>query len=783
MQRIDIDDMLRSFIQWIKTMILTWQFLKKVFLTFGIVFMLNSCSFLFTYPDQLSQEERFLQLNKKYAPINNRVTIYWDKYSIPFIETLDDDDLAFAIGVVHAHLRIDQLELLQLISQGRLSEVAGPLPQVKKIDHALRMINFKRAAQKSIQQMNQESQQWMHRYTEGINWYLKGLKDKPITNRLLDKKLTPYSMEDIMAIAKLISSDLTWIVYLKYLKYAEKENWQAIFNYSLKKLETDSASYHHTEGDVLPNIFKYFSKSGSNSIVIGGEKTTTGAAMIASDPHVGLMLPNFWIMMGVKSKNYHTFGLMIPGIPAVTVGRNKHISWGGTNMRGISSHLYDVTHLKEPDVKVRKEIIKRRWWFNASVDIRETQYGPIISDIDYFDKKKLPFDVALNWVGHYGSDEIQSFLDIMRAKNWNEFKHAFSDYKVSAMNMLYADDKGNIGMISAYGQPVLKEPSKTLELIKSVDNPIVGIIPPTEHTSPYNPHESFLASANNKPLDRPVIPMSYSFSNNDRFERLKTLASIQKKIHVEHLKQLQLDVYSQKSMELKTLLFSKIKDNHHLKVQKYLNILHSWHGQYEANSQGAVIFYVLMHSIWQHYLVQFEQQPLFLQELRSPENWKSILLAWLPKQDDETVIQMVKAALDVIEETLSQYPTWGDFTVQGQKTFLGLLPLIGSRFSLSDYPLSGGNDTLNKYGRPFSREKSEVFYGASARHISDMSSIDENYFILHGGQDSWMMNENIADQTALWRKGEYIKIPLSLEKVKDQFNAHIHILEPELSKE
>ena len=59
-----------------------------------------------------------------------------------------------------------------------------------------------------------------------------------------------------------------------------------------------------------------------------------------------------------------------------------------------------------------------------------------------------------------------------------------------------------------------------------------------------------------------------------------------------------------------------------------------------------------------------------------------------------------------------------------------------------------------------------------------MADPDENYFILHGGQDSWLMNENLADQTKLWRKGKYIKIPLNLKKVKSEFTAHQTTLNP-----
>ena len=40
------------------------------------------------------------------------------------------------------------------------------------------------------------------------------------------------------------------------------------------------------------------------------------------------------------------------------------------------------------------------------------------------------------------------------------------------------------------------------------------------------------------------------------------------------------------------------------------------------------------------------------------------------------------------------------------------------------------------------------------------------------------MNENLADQTALWRRGKYIKIPLTMKKVESEFTAYQSIMEP-----
>ncbi|EGQ63806.1 penicillin amidase family protein, partial [Acidithiobacillus sp. GGI-221] len=63
----------------------------------------------------------------------------------------------------------------------------------------------------------------------------------------------------------------------------------------------------------------------------------------------------------------------------------------------------------------------------------------------------------------------------------------------------------------------------------------------------------------------------------------------------------------------------------------------------------------------------------------------------------------------------------------------------------------------------------DAVYGSQARHISDLSDLDENYFVLFGGQDGWLGSANFADQIGLWRQGSYIRMPLRAESIAAEF--------------
>ena len=50
----------------------------------------------------------------QHLPIEKPVTIYLNDYQVPYIHAQTDSDLAFTIGLVHAHYRLPQMEISNL---------------------------------------------------------------------------------------------------------------------------------------------------------------------------------------------------------------------------------------------------------------------------------------------------------------------------------------------------------------------------------------------------------------------------------------------------------------------------------------------------------------------------------------------------------------------------------------------------------------------------------------------------------------------------------------------
>ena len=99
---------------------------------------------------------------------------------------------------------------------------------------------------------------------------------------------------------------------------------------------------------------------------------------------------------------------------------------------------------------------------------------------------------------------------------------------------------------------------------------------------------------------------------------------------------------------------------------------------------------------------------------------------------------------------------------------LSLPPPVGGRFRFTDVPVGGANDTPMKTAHRTGAERHFVDCGLSARHISDMSDVDRNRFVLPCGQDGHIGGTTFLDQTGLWLGGAYIGMPLRIETVRER---------------
>ena len=722
------------------------------------VLMLGGCLSSPPSSGSISVQQRVEMIRTDNVPVYSAVKIHWDSHQFPFIEADDDRDVPFALGVVHAHLRAGQMLMLRRISQGRLAESIGPIGPLVEIDLAIRAINFPKAAAEIERGMRADTLAWVERYVEGLNHHRRTALQPPIEQRVLAIDDEPWTVRDIITLGRLASIDITWGAFLSYLSLHKEKGFEDYWQRTVRHAGEATPSFG-AEGPV--RFLASLSKSGSNSFAVAGKRTASGFPILANDPHVGFNLPALWCYVGYKSPSLHASGFTIAGIPFVVLGRNEHIAWGGTNMQGISSALVDVSGIPKDEIRSRKVTIDRRFWFSAEREIRETAFGPIISDLAPVEEPHDP-PLALLWRGHDPSDEFTAFYDASRARTWDEFRKAFAPYAVSGQNMMFADRSGNIGHVLAYEF----QPAAGLTALLPVSDPNNPShrwgrgVPSTELPFGLNPASGVLVSTNNTPV-RTDPPMVLAGNANDRHDRITSLIQGQTEpLDVERALRIQLDTYSAASHGLARAIVDRSRArsiDHAL-----LNDLSRWDGRYDIDSRGALVVQtVAFHLMEKGYADRYSEKVVAAMR-------RSSASTTLLSQDvaSGSLDGHIAGALERAARDAPDGRSWGAIHTLKVSHWFGMAPLVGGSFRFGEIPVAGSSTTVLKSAHEITNEKHATTYGANARHIMDLADLDETYVAILAGQDGWLGSANFLDQLETWRDGRLIRVPMSLPAVR-----------------
>lgn len=727
-------------------------------------------SLLLPGPRSSTLAERLGMLALQDAPVSAPVTIRWNRHAIPFIEAASDEDLAVALGVVHAHLRLGQIELIRRIAFGRIAEMVGPLGL--ELDRALRLFDFGRAVPAIIAAMSDETRCWTEAFVRGVNHQI-ARGPVPHEFRLFGLARERWTLAELLTMGRIASADVTWMVFARLLRTRRAlgaREWAALWP---RLLQAGSpAGWPPPGSSAAEHAVSAALRSGSNSAAVAAARSRTGYALIASDPHLSVGLPNLWLIAGMRSPSYHMVGLMLAGFPFVALGRNPWLAWGGTNLHAASSELFDLTSLSTDAFTERETQIRVRWGRSRRVRLRESPLGPVVSD-GVMLRNDRP--LALRWVGHRPSDEIGAMLAANRARDGTAFAEALAGFAIPGQTMVFASADGRIGRVTAAHLP-RRPPTSPADLVLSPETAwtLDDLVDARDLPRRIDPPEGFVVSANDRP-EESTFPLGFFFSSGERAARMRAILGAAPTVSPADLERLQADVISAGALILRDHLLAVAQrqaGSWRKGQRKALAILAAWDGSYGAESRGALLFEVILARIMRGlhrrgrlapYAALWTMRGLIARDILEAPT--SLLSSLLP------------AAFARAGSALASHGYWGGLHRMRLAHHLAALPVIGRRYVFGRYPAPGGNETLHKTSHRVTGKRHDIGYGSCARHISDLADPDANRFVLLGGQDGWLGSENFLDQVPLWRSGRYITVPLTRAAVAEAF-AHVTVLRP-----
>lgn len=704
----------------------------------------------------MNLEQRLAHFPSHGLDLKHPVRVRWNAQSVPYIEAECAADAAYALGLVHRHLRAAQIEISLRVAQGRVAEMLGP-PAVG-LDHALRVLDLTGAAHRCEAALPDDTRSWVTDFVRGLNDGQARQPRAPREYRWLGIRPQPWTVLDVLTLGRLAGADVNWSSYLELLRQRDGARKQWLWQ-RLRII-----------GGTLAAPLAQFARAGSNSVVIGARRSASGAPLMANDPHLGQTLPNFWLLAGLRYPERHMVGLMPAGLPFVGVGASPHLAWGGTNMRAASSDLVDVSSLPGELLRPRVERIRVRGLGTRTRVVRVSPHGPILNDARLL--RVRGGAVALRWMGHQPSDEIGAFLRAADARDPDSFRRAFADFGVCAQNILFATRQGHhIGHVYAAHLPRRRESDLARPILspEQADAAWAQRWDALQLPMSVDPAEGYRVSANDRPRFH-AAPLGMFFSEGARAARLAQQVAGEG-LALDDLAALHTDTMVANAAALAAQLADRLES-----VQadaELLRLLRIWDGDYRADSRSAALFECL--------LGELARTMALHAGTTLDDEWgrhSRLLLSDLDglalPQRERALRQAAARGVRLLRRGLA----WGDLHRLRITHLLGMVPGMGRAFAVDEWGAGGSRESPMKNSHGVVRGRHFVQYGAQARHLSDLSDPDANHFVLLGGNDGWIGSSGYTDQIALWRSRRYLRMPLGAAAIATEF-PRLTVLSPE----
>ena len=512
-----------------------------------------------------------------------RIELLRDEWGVPHVFARTDAGAMYGLGYATAQDRAFQMYYNLRIIQGRLAEVVGDVkvgatrqrPQGKtsalRSDVKMRTIGYYRAAERTAQHLDDEARTLLEAYSRGVNDYIDNHPNDLV--HLFEKyDLEPEPWTPAACIAS------WWRMALFFSGdglremtpyYEIKEGRRQVRTFAAndsegafrgRALRDDASVIQRSDvsDDWVEQVYDYATEHNltrkvdvtpmrrppgprfSHAWVVGGKRTTTGSAVLVSDPQTPVRNPSLFYEYHFSGKTFNARGIGVPGSPILLIGFTPHVAWGLTALGADQADLFLLkTDPNRPDqysfdgqwrdMEVRTETIRVRNGRPRTLTLRQTHLGPVVTPLamgirrgDEVALKRIPICEPQH-------DTLGGALAMIRARDIHEFQQALGGWRFPSANCVFGDTKGNIGYKTILALPI-RSPHALLNERAAhegwdSDNDWQGILPDELLPQVVNPEQGWLVTANHRPIAA-FYPISMgnstgSLGDTDRSWRLK----------------------------------------------------------------------------------------------------------------------------------------------------------------------------------------------------------------------------------------------------------------------
>lgn len=757
--------------------------------------------------------------------LHEEVEVLYDDYGVPHIYAKSAEDAYFALGYVHAQDRLFQMEMVRRAAAGRLSEVLGKdLLPVDKLFRTMGLNQFAEEHTKKFLSADTAAfQKATLAYQKGVNEYIRVGKT-PIEFSIIGIPKTPFVPEDIYRVVGIMAFGFAEGIQADpVLEKIRMERGDAYLKDLAIQTPANAVKIKSFQGQaekspVDPLIAAVSSAiknmpiplwSGSNGLVIAGNRTASGLPILENDTHMEFSQPAVWYEAHMEYPGFRFYGHHAAGSPFGFLGNNGFCGVGLTMFENDDTDFFKEELNPEnsnqvrfagqwEDLKIREEVIKVKGEADVILTVKSSRHGPIMNAL-LDEATPVESPVSLWWgLQHHDNYSLQVIYELTHASRFEQVQRAASMLSAPGLNFMYGDTDGNIAWWAVAKLPIRPAHVNAKLFLDGASgkDEYLGYYDFSKNPQAVNPPWGFVYSANNQPdsVDGVLYPGYYY--PRSRAGRLFELLSEDKVWTVDEVKKLTLDITSRMHPLIAEHLVNALIAANNPAYVEIIQALKTWNGEHGVNDIAPSIYYNLLSQTM--YLAMADElgQKAYdaIMGTSIPKNSYEILIGneFSPWWDDvrtpekmETRSEIVAKAADRSIALLKanagatmQEWKWGRIHTLTHGHPLGVVKPLDKIFNVGPFAAPGGSEVINNLH--YKLDTSGYFRvngGPALRKITDFGDIENGVTVSPTGQSGNRMSPYYSNQATMYVNGEFRKMLMNREAI--QRSSQQLLLKPE----
>ena len=539
-----------------------------------------------------------------------RIKITRDENGVPHIEGRSYRDVIYGLGFMHAVDRPTQMLFSRAVASGRSAERIADKPELVETDRFFRRVGLYLRLDEEVDQLDDVTFGHITAYCEGVN---DGMKQsgRSLPMWATGFQPTPWDQKAVMLVGNLLNygglavgqQQSERLIVELIQAGVSPERLRALFDSLLDDADFELLKKvkisRQLSDEALELIADLPRLAGSNAWAVAPERSASGNALLASDPHLEVnRLPAIWYEAVLNwDDDRYVMGATLPGCPSFGVARTHEVAWGVTYLKGDTSDYFIEECRRGPngwqyrrgnqwhDFRVREEVIHRKGGDDETLRVYYNDLGTLEGDPD---ANGPGYYLLTAWTGDHGGvgKSLAIWIRVVDCDETIEAMDLVRELPHPTLCWVFADRDGHIGSQASGWFPKRRKGHIGLVPVPAWDerNHWKGWIPSSLLPRTYDPKEGFVVSANEN-INPPGGPMLVTVPVPDyRKRRIVEVLEKLPKATLEDMQKLQYDVVSVQARDLLEVFLPYLPEG------EIKERLENWDYSYTPESTEATLF-------------------------------------------------------------------------------------------------------------------------------------------------------------------------------------------------